>query len=328
MALKLLHGPIPMYADPGDPQVAGNPAGMTGACFWLDDVGLVGEPNNAFSQGNPWVCVNLNGMMSVRAHRASLNQDFDGIDYDYNTGKLVGLINTWVSGILTVEPLNGSKLSNDTSGVFGLRLPDRTVTRGHDNWLQSAPHDTKVWGTEYVFPEPPNINGYFAHDTLSPGPGNTLYWWSGGADGVMLHYDWMKREEVQPQRRPTLGVTATKVFYSRRFDMFIGYAPSSIGTPNVSDLYIWANEVVPDTLTDPVALTPITQGRVSTLMVKLLGDEGTQIGGRLIDWSITAGNGELSHPQSRTDDSGFAFIDYRAALSGGINPTIQAEVVY
>jgi hypothetical protein len=326
MALKLLHGPIPMYPDPGDPETASSPAGLTEQTFWLDDVGLVGEPNPEFSPGNPWVCVNLDGMMSVRALRPSFNQDYDGIQYDYVTNKLVGLINVWTDGVFAVEPLNGSKLSNDTEGVYGLRLPDRVIKRTKNGTLQTAPFDTGVFADEYTFPAPDVPFSY--NDNFMPGPGNTVYWYNGDESGVILHYDFQKKAEVQPQRRVSLGMQPTRVFYSRRFDIFIGFAPSSIGTPDVSDLYIWANEVVPDTLTTPIALTPITQGRVSTIQVRLLGDESTEIGGRLVDWSITAGNGELSSVQSKTDEFGVATVDYRAILSGGIDPTIVAEVTY
>jgi len=157
------------------------------------------------------------------------------------------------------------------------------------------------------------------------GRDSLIYLWLDDATSTIVTYDWQKRVEVLP--RISLGIGAETVLYSPKWDIFISLHEN---TGN-QELRIWSHEGEVSALTAPVALTPITAGNVSRITTTLTDDVGVGLPGRLIDWSITVGNGDLlgpTTPQSTTDEDGLAFIDYRALITGGVDPTIQASVTF
>jgi hypothetical protein len=176
---------------------------------------------------------------------------------------------------------------------------------------------------EYSFDNSVVVSSF--QDQLIPGPGTTVFIYTLQNNGEIVQYDWEAKTEVLPRRY--LGAIYDGCWYSRRFDIFIAWDTNALNA-DLGEISIFANEVEPSALSVPTALTPITQGRVSTIQTTLTGSNGEAVPDRRIDWSITAGNGTLLQTQSVTDEDGVAETQYRAELSGGVNPTIQASLTY
>lgn len=331
MALRLLQGPIDFANEPGDPDYAGLDVKFSEGpqTFWLDEFGLVGPQDNGLpGGGSRWCIANLDAIISPRASGVVFTTASQ-LTYDYHKNKLLH----WDNGINiphTVEPLTCSVEHEvlESAGVTNVstRLPDRWMKVSNPDEIDVADLDavSNAFTLEYTFDPNPGISA--GSVATSPGPGSTVFIWCSNAGGVILQYDWLNKTEIFPRR--TLGTDTTgAVWYSRRFDIFIRTDVDPLNT-DLGQLYIYANEFEPSTLSAPVALTPVTQGRVSTIQTTLADDVGTGIPDRRIDWSITVGNGTLSTTQSVTDEDGVAEVDYRAELSGGVNPTIQAQLTY
>lgn len=331
MALKLLQGPINFAPETGDPDYTGLDVKFFEGeqTFWLDEFGLIGPQENGLPGGGArWCVANLDAILSPRADGVVFTTA-SVLTYDYHTNKLLH----WDNGINIphqVEPLTCSVRHevDESAGLTNVctRLPDRWLKVNNPDDIDVADLDsaTNSFTTEYTFSPNPNFSS--GGVATSPGPGNTIFIWSSNSSGEIVQYDWLNKTEVLPRR--FIGTDTTGgVWYSRRFDIFIRTDVDPLNT-DLGQLYIYANEVEPSALSAPVALTPITQGRVSTIQTTLTGSNSEVIPDRRIDWSITAGNGTLSTTQSVTDENGVAEVDYRAELSGGVNPTIQAQLTY
>jgi hypothetical protein len=330
MALKLLQGPIDFTPEPTEPDWVGIDVTYEEGVqtMWLDDIGIIGPPEIALGFAAMTV-TNLDGVFSPRSFGQGITSG-SRITYDYHTNKLLYWDNS-INIPHTIEPLTGA-IYNGIAESLGTTQPS---TRVPDRWLrvlgastiQYAPltDTTNSFVAEYVFSPSPSFSTGFC--VVSPGPGTTVFIHSGRADanGTICQYDWLNKTEVLPRRY--VGATYEAVFYSRKFDIFIGWDFDPLNT-DLGQLFIWANEFEPTALSAPVAVTPITQGRVSTIQTTLTDSEGQPVPDRRIDWSITVGNGTLSTTQSVTDENGVAEVDYRAELSGGVDPTIQASLTY
>lgn len=335
MVLKLLQGPIVCTADPDDEATAGQDVLMDEAkVYWLDDAALIGycEISGYGNRAGPGstIVFNLDGVFYVRRKTVAAFGPTDA-GFDYITER--GIVGT-ASALFPLEPWTGSydesKIIASSGWTAGdiLRLPDRFLVRGvspaNSSQLATCALDEVQADLvlEYTF-DPgfgiPGINGRFmpARDSL-------IYIYLDDAAGTIVTYDFQTKAEVLP--RVEMGIQAATVLYSPRFDIFI----SLHNNAGNQELRIWANELEVDALSAPVALTPITAGRVSVVQTTLTDDVGVGIPDRLVDWSITAGNGDLipTIDQSLTDENGVAEIKYRAEITGGVDPTIEASVTF
>lgn len=141
-------------------------------------------------------------------------------------------------------------------------------------------------------------------------------------DGPVLYYD--VAAQAQASGSANLGAN-DGAWYSPKHDIFVAIASHAVK--------VFANAVRPSSLANPVAVSPLTQGRVSQVKVRLLGSNADPCVGELVDWSITAGSGSLAEAQSTTDADGYAYNDYIAPVSGGAGSpfgsvTIQAQVLF
>lgn len=110
-----------------------------------------------------------------------------------------------------------------------------------------------------------------------------------------------------------------KAWYSPRFDVFVLlFDDNTVG--------VYASAPRPYSLSNPVAVPNLTRAQIGTVQVQLLGQNGEPCPDELIDWALTAGDGELLTLQSTTDANGYAQAQYLAPMTGGTNPTIQAQM--
>jgi hypothetical protein len=337
MVLKLLQGPIVCTADPDDELTAGFDVLMREeTVFWLDDHALVGycEILGYGTRAGPGstIVINLDGIFYVRSKTVG-GVAPSGAGYDYITQS--GIVSFGTGIQYTFEPWTGSYQPEQTVTDSGwtadnlIRLPDRFlqwgVAPGNNAQLASAALDEfqADMTIEHTFSPTPPTPGI--HKRSLPGRDSLLYMYNNDSISTLMTYDWQRRVEVLPRRE--LGISCETLVYSPRFDIFISLHEN---TGN-QEMRIWANELEVDALSAPIALTPITEGRVSTIQVTLTDDAGDGVSDRFIDWSITVGNGDLigpTAPQSTTDENGVAEIKYRALLTGGVDPTIQASVTF
>jgi len=140
--------------------------------------------------------------------------------------------------------------------------------------------------------------------------------------GQVAYYDVSAQAQADGSANIGSNVGA---WYSPKHDVFVALAFNTIK--------VFANAVRPSALSNPVAVTPLTQGRVSQVKVRLLGSNSDPCVDELVDWSITAGSGTLAEAQSATDADGYAYNDYIAPVTGGAGSpygsvTIQATVLF
>ena len=201
--------------------------------------------------------------------------------------------------------------------------------------LQHAPLDATVNGDfSTIFTFSPIITPVgSARHAFTLGPDNLIFYYTGDVTNpVIVAYDYVKNEEVFPNptgstNRWELDHRVDRVVYSRKLNVFMTYEEDAL-TSGQGILHVYSLENGPDGLSNPTADPAITAGAVSTISVTLTDDQSVGIPGRLIDWSITVGNGTLLSTQSTTDQDGIATTQYRALITGGVDPTIQAELTY
>lgn len=136
-------------------------------------------------------------------------------------------------------------------------------------------------------------------------------------DGKVLYYDAINKVQVGG----TANIGANNgAWYSPKFNVLVALVSNKVK--------IFATVPRPATLSNPVEVTSIVQGRVSQVRVQLLGSNSEACPDEIIEWSITAGLGTLANAQSTTDESGFAYMNYRAPVDSTGTATVQAEVVF
>ena len=331
MSLEIMAGPIQMTPDPDDSAVGGTAHFGGGArCIWLDYMGWFGRLDPDFTGGGNtgFITCNLDGVTRLRADIPSafgvttMNQDelTGKVTVHYSSGDTY-LMNPLVGGLEPQAAVNSMTEANLRTNVGWFKMSGTSITR--------APLDATGDGdyvTEYAFTPTPSSG---SADRLVLGPDNLIYWYTGGTNGVICAYDTVLKTEVFPNPngtgRWTLGAIYDTVFYSRKFDTFMIY--DDVGAAP-GELYVFSTELGPSALSVPTASPAVAAGVVSTISVTLTDDQSVGIVGRLIDWSITVGNGVLLDTQTTTDADGIATTLYRAPITGGVNPTIQASLTY
>lgn len=337
MTLELMAGPINMDIDPEDATIGGV-AGFNGprSCGYEDEHGWFGVHATGDFTGaglSGLVQCNLDGVTRLRSYLPSafaivqMEQDdlTNNVTVNYGSGTPV-LFDPTVCGLSPAVALNGM-LSTKIRTRVGWFLSSGSN-------VQRAPLDATDnldFVTEYTFSPGITLGSSRHHWTL--GPDNIIFLYTGDATNpLILAYDYVLREEVFPNPngstvRWELDHMVDKCVYSRKLGVFMTYEEDAL-TSGQGILHVYSTELGPSALSAPTDDPAITAGAVSTLSVTLTDDQGTGIPGRLIDWSITVGNGTLLDTQSLTDEDGIATTQYRADITGGVDPTIQAELTY
>ena len=132
-------------------------------------------------------------------------------------------------------------------------------------------------------------------------------------DGQVVYYN--VNAKAQHAGGAAIGANSG-AWYSPKHDVFIALVANQVK--------IFANAVRPAALSNPVAETPLTKGKVSRVKVRLTGADGEACANELIGWSM-AGVGSLANNQSTTDADGWSYNDYRAPVIGLGSATINAE---
>jgi hypothetical protein len=330
--MELLAGPNTV-ARVGADSRSSKPWSNAGA-FWDDDLGFGSITSNLFGYGPNYFVTQLDGTCGVRGNSSGsivLDVSDQGEWALYNvtsdpvSGDLVGLL----CGFDKQSGVYADKLIVRSAGIMAagffapqIRAVDRLVS---------------IWGTQV---KKRAIDGsdsaWVLEANLTAGPDSTLYVGTPTVsrttdpaivciiyqDGGILFYDVVAKQQViRPVARIGSNVGA---WYSPKFDIYTSYTTADSDW----EVTVWANAVRPDSLSDPVAAPSLVQGKVSRVLVRLLGADGEPCEGELVAWSITGGAGALTSTQSTTDADGYAYIGYIAPVSAGTSPTIQASVEF
>ena len=337
MTLELMHGPVTMTIDPEDSTIGGV-AGFNGPrqCGYEDEHGWFGvhDPSNMTGCGlSGLVTSNIDGVTRLRSYLPSAFQiiQFEQDDLTNNVSANYGsaipfLFNPTVCGPDPFIALN-SMLSTKIRTRVGWFLQSGSN-------VQRAPLDATDnldFATVFTFSPGVTLNSARWHYTL--GPDNIIFLYTGDATNpLIVAYDYVLNTEVFPNPtgstvRWELDHQVDKCVYSRKHGVFFTYEEDGL-IAGQGILHVYSTELGPSALSAPTDDPVITAGAVSTISVTLTDDQGTGIPGRLIDWSITVGNGTLLDLQTTTNQDGIATTQYRAEITGGVDPTIQAELTY
>ena len=136
--------------------------------------------------------------------------------------------------------------------------------------------------------------------------------------GEILFYNHVLKQQLAKHSYIGANVGA---WYSPMYDIYIAL--------NSGDtISIYSNDVLPDTLSDAVAVTPLVRGKVSRVKVRLLGASSEPCVGERIEWSATGA--QLLQEQSLTDEDGYAWNDCVVSPSSTVGAAIEitAEVQF
>jgi len=337
MTLEVMAGPINMTLDPEDSTlggVAGFNAGRTAQ--YEDDHGWFGRHalGDMTGCGNSGlVQCNIDGVTRLRFYRVAAT-GIAQIDQDELTNNVI--VHFGAGNPILFNPTVCAIDGGSLNAMLGTKI--RTRVGWYDlsgsSTLQRAPLDAtddSDFVTEHVFSPTLVLNSSIWHFTL--GPDNLIYLYTGDATNpLIVAYDYVKQEEVFAN--PGLGTgrleldhQVTRCVYSRKLNVFMAYEEDGL-VSGQGILHVFSLELGPSALSAPTASPAVTAGAVSTISVSLTDDQGVGIRDRLIDWSITVGNGDLLDSQTTTDEDGIATVLYRAEITGGVDPTIQAELTF
>ena len=296
---------------------------------WVDGLGfvgvwLVGGTSGSFIYGAAQLDGKVVRIDSILYYQASYSLDYkeDGLLISY-----VGLHR------YTAEPFTNTQqwiqdYPNDPSiGDTDIRLPDRYL-KGLNSQIRTAPLDGSTdWVVETSF-SPQIAGSYFSGEAhLSSGGGGT-YWFASRDGGIAL-YDAQNQVVLESYKVAPIPAThrLSVLHYSLDLGVFIGMYEKLDGSYG-STIRVYSTETRPYSLSNPVALSTLQRGSVTTMEVQLLGEHGDFVPDFPIDWTLTAGDGQLSADQTLTDSEGKAQVDYIPdnLASGGF--TLQAEAQF
>ena len=326
-----------MSIDPEDSTIGGV-AGFNGprTCGYEDAHGWFGVHAAGDMTGcglSGLVQCNIDGVTRLRSFLESAfaitNMEQDDLTNNVivNYGTAVPIpFNPTVCGLDPAVAINGMLTTPIRTRVGWFKMSGSNVQRAD---IDAA--DNLGFATEYTFS--PGITLGSARWHFSLGPDNIIYLYTGDTTNpLIVAYDYVLRTEVFPNPtgstvRWELDHRVDKCVYSRKHRVFMTYEEDAL-TSGQGILHIYSTETGPDGLSNPTDSPAITAGAVSTISVTLTDDQGVGIPGRLIDWAITVGNGTLLDTQTTTDQDGVATTQYRADITGGVDPTIEAELTY
>ena len=310
---------------------------ITDSCAWVDGIGLVGiwvdgpNYNQAF-----YGAAQLDGEVVRVTERVSLLANYA---HDYGDGGLLATVyggpaghmyttdaetNIWVSlydapALPTIYPTN-------------VRLPDRWL-RVFSGTVYTAPLDgSSDWTVEHTFTadnqETSGSFKFFSGNADVSSAGGGLYWLCYHYGGIAL-YDADNLQVVESHKVAFDFQSPGRLqsmHWSRELGVFVAAVLNT--SSDRTDVYVFSDETRPFSLSDPVALSTPTRGQVTSLEVEVLGEHGDLVVGIPVDWSLTAGTGQLTVPQSITGADGKAQVGHIPDNLPSSGFTLQAEVQY
>jgi hypothetical protein len=311
----------------------------TGRAFWDDELGIGSlsaytSIGDIFGFGPNYFVAQLDGTCGTRGktrHGAMLVDlvgQYEWVMYDTDFDSELGTAAGYVwgfdkqTGVYADKLVVRSAALAASSGSFPqIRTADRLIaiqgpyiTRraidGSDSeWVAECTLTPPISDPIYDLPNVPSVSRTRDEGVLC------LIYPSGG----ILFYDVVAKQQVVKPWISWIGPNSG-AWYSIKYDVYISYEVSG-GDWHVS---VWANSVRPDSLSNPEAVAPLLDGKVTQVRAQLVGDHGEPCEGELISWSITSGDGALTTTQSKTDADGYAYTGYVAPIAAGTAPTIQA----
>lgn len=241
----------------------------------------------------------------------------------YGTSKKV-----WVS-----DPehrlLGDERLLKGTDDLPSTTSYRNSVVRYTDRWIRAS--TTSVWSAPLD-----GASDWASEASISPSvgfppritPAGSGLMWIIGSDGTAVLYDAENLQAV----RSRYFFSSSQVYssgwgdWSQELDVFVGAFKDQ--ADDKWYLYTLADEVRPTAISDPIALSTLQRGHVTQMQVTVTGDRGEPVEDINVDWTITAGDGELDASQSRTNDSGEAEVGYLPDDLASASFTLEAEVAY
>lgn len=294
----------------------GDPApGFVGP-LWDDRFGI-GDWRDAFAQ---YFCTQIDGLTYLRGGSFQMGH----FVIDRSNGEWV-ITNLGEDKAYYFDVLAGAV--NASVGVDGATAAlDKAGVMCADRWLRAFLYSN---GTLEVQSKPFDLSAGWTSEATYTGLSGSAYGYatwsktaragrfyviSGGGPGAV--YDADAQEFVSGTAVYLPANDAA--FYSPRLKVFLVLDGASVS--------VYAASPLPSSLSNPAAVGTLTRGRVNTVRVRLLGGNSEPCVGELVNWSLTAGDGELLTQQSQTGADGYAAALYLAPLTGGTNPTIEAQV--
>ncbi len=305
MALELLSGPSPVLDGDGDP------LNISETCQHDDSFGIAAYQTGFYSY------VQWDGKTYARA--AMPRAEIYVLDLQDDVGN-------W----LIIEALFLDKIYafDKRTGAFGALLYSGATAAMNGIQARCTDRFLSVLATN-VRARPLDLSTAFATETALVGAGSGYAFLSRTRQanilcvayetGEILYYDHVN--QVQIAGEANVGAN-NGCWYSPRHDVFV--VLTGTGTNYVS---VYANSVVPSTLSNPTAYPSLLKGKRSTISVTLTGASGDAVVGELIDWTLT-GPGTLLATQSETDENGVASVTYIAPLVLSVNPQFEASVTF
>jgi hypothetical protein len=315
MALEVLYGPIgPLFN--GTPPVA-----VTGGLAWIQGIGLLTVCDPVSSYGT--YAMQMDG--TLEGPRSSFNASGFGMVLDLRSAR--GLAVKGGSGVgAGLYHFNWLICQPDPVAFL---LPGVTIAGANDidvitpdgRYLQFR--NDQVWSSidgvtfvsEYAFAAPSGSTV----NNVSRGRTATEVCIAFSGTNTLRFYDVSLKRQVGETLY--IGESFSSCWCIPKWDVFLEHAGSGIGA-----IKILANNTAPATLSSPTALATVTAGNVSQLQVRLLGAQSEPCIGELINWSISAGVGSLTVPQSATDSHGYAVTGLVIPVGGAGNVTVGAEL--
>lgn len=297
---------------------------------WVDGLGyvgvwLIGGTSGSWCYGAAQLDGEVVLIDSIVYYQASYSLDYkeDGLLVSYN-----GLSRWTAEPFTNIQAWLQDYPNNPSISGYDIRLPDRYL-KGVNAQIQTAALDGSTgWSTETSFTPENQSGSYFSSWGYMSSAGGGNYWFCSRAGGIAL-YDAQNQvilESYKVAPIPT-GYSMACMHYSLDLDVFIGVYNNN-SSSNDAKIRVYSTETRPYSLSNPVALSTLQRGTVTTMEVQLLGEHGDFVRDFPIDWTLTSGDGQLSDSQSLTDNEGKAQIDYIPdnLASGGF--TLQAEAQY
>jgi hypothetical protein len=308
MALELLAGPFELSHPDGDHLQFVTPHA------YVDGLGLLASlsvyDGGVFQRGGMAV-VMMDGQSFIRGSTFSYEMGYASPQQLYAQ---VGAVYKYNPALSTL----GDNLMPMDDFTVPIKVP------GEERWIRIAATtvetstDGTTWTTEATL-----VTGGSGGPrvTLLPGARVAI----GYTNGVVGIYD-MATQALVPNTLKNLGYTTgcMGAWYSAKHDVWISLYEASF--PSHYYTRIWSNTLLPTALSNPVALTTVTKGRVSVMRVRLTDAQGRGCPDELVGWTLT-GDGALSATQSKTDEDGYATVKYIAPLTGLPTFDIDAEVL-
>lgn len=315
--LELLAGPFTIKNEAGvDVEIGSNIA-----VAWVDGYGLV--VNSSWGAGGAGAgVVKIDGTFYPRANNIGV-----ALGYDLPRNALLAVVENsfWGPGDLrSIDPVTFQK--DDTSYITStavsyssqvIKMPDRLV-RMSGATVQASTDLGLTWTTETILTTTGNMGFQGFWGTTAYSDGLMVI---GFQNGRIVFYDMVSKKQVGTEVMVDTSLALWGIWYSRKHDVFISLTNTAPG----KQFHIWANSVRPFALSNPVALTSLLKGKVSTMQVRLTGSYGEACPDELINWSVTGG-GTLLKTQSTTDASGYATVEYASPVDSTPSPQFTATM--